>query len=192
VEGWEETGDLVSASSRPGESDVSRGRSAPAVYSRPAARIHRVRFTVVSVLLAAYLLGILIVTLTPTPVDRPHEGTLSRVIEEMHGRGLGGWVGYTQLEFAGNVLLFLPAGFLAALLLPRRDWWLAAVLAPAFSALLECAQAVFLPDRVSSVRDVLANGAGGAAGAALGFLAWPLLFRGERLLARLRRRRPAG
>ncbi len=133
----------------------------------PASTAGRIRFWGAAALLAAYLVNVLVVTLTPTPVDRPYRGSLDQFLQELHERGVPEWVGYPQIEFAGNVLFFVPAGFLAALVLLRHDWWLVAVLAPAFSALLEGAQAVFLPERQPSAMDVVANGIGGAVGAVL-------------------------
>ncbi|WP_210480621.1 VanZ family protein [Naasia sp. SYSU D00948] len=149
----------------------------------PASLADRFRIGIAALLLVAYLVEILVVTLTPSPVDRPYRASLARFIAELHERGVPEWVGYAQIEFAGNVLLFLPAGFLAALMLRRRDWWLVAVLAPAFSALLECNQALFLRDRVPSAMDVVANGLGAALGAAISLLVRLIVHRRDRLLA---------
>jgi len=146
-------------------------------------RADRFRIAVAAALLGVYLAVIVLITLWPTPVDRPFEGSLARFLEELHERGLPAWIRYAQAEFTANVLLFLPAGFLAALLLPRRDWWFVAVLAPAFSALIECAQALFLAQRFPSASDVVANGIGGAIGAALSLLARLLVHRRDLLLA---------
>ena len=143
----------------------------------------RLRIAVAATLFGVNLAVVLLITLTPTPVDRPFRGSLVRFIQELHERGVPTWIGYAQVEFSSNVLLFVPAGFLAALLLARRDWWLVAVLAPAFSALIECAQALFLDQRYASASDVVANGIGGAIGAALSLLARLLVHRRDLLLA---------
>lgn len=148
-----------------------------------ASRADRFRIAVAAALLALYLAVVLLITLWPTPVDRPYSGSLLRFIAELHERGVPEWIGYREVEFSANVLLFVPAGFLAALVLPRRDWWLVAVLAPAFSAAIECAQALFLSQRFPSASDVVANGLGGAIGAALSLLARLVVHRRDVLLA---------
>ena len=156
----------------------------PAVRARPfRALADRLRIGVAAVLLAVNLAVVLLTTLTPSPVDKPFAGSLRRFILELHERGVPAWIGYPQVEFTSNVLMFVPLGFLAALALPRRDWWLVAVLAPALSALLEAAQALFLPARVASAGDVIANGLGAAIGAALSLLARMLVHRRDQLLA---------
>jgi glycopeptide antibiotics resistance protein len=128
------------------------------------------RWGVALLLLVAYLVYILAVTLTPAPVDRAYEAPIVESLVELHDHGAPQWFGYGALELAGNVLLFLPLGFLAALVLPRSDWWLVALVAPVLSALIEGGQAIFLPLRVASATDVLANSLGATAGAVLALL----------------------
>ncbi|BDZ45953.1 VanZ family protein [Naasia aerilata] len=166
----------------------ARERAGKTVLSRagqglPASAASRFRLKVAAVLLALYVAVVLLVTLSPTPVDRPYSAVLVRLIRELHERGVPGWVGYPQIEFLSNVLLFVPLGFLAALDLPRRDWWLAAVAAPAFSALLELGQALFFPARTPSASDVVANGLGGAVGAVVSLLARMIVHHRDRLVA---------
>ncbi|WP_210506498.1 VanZ family protein [Naasia sp. SYSU D00057] len=148
-----------------------------------ASRADRLRIAVAAGLLGVYLAAVLVITLTPAPVDRPFRGSLARLIQELHERGVPAWIGYGEIEFTGNVLLFVPAGFLAALVLARRDWWIVAVAAPVFSALIEFAQALFLTERFPTVSDIVANSVGGAFGAALALLARLLVHRRDRLLA---------
>ncbi len=73
-----------------------------------------------------------------------------------------GWV-----EFAGNVAMFLPLGFLLTLLL-RAPWW-GVALAVGASAAAELVQ-VLLPARTATPRDVLANALGALAGAGIAWL----------------------
>jgi len=73
-----------------------------------------------------------------------------------------GWV-----EFAANVLLFVPLGLLLTVLMRHHVW--GAVLALALSITVELVQ-VLIPERSPSLRDVLANGLGAAAGAAIAWL----------------------
>lgn len=73
----------------------------------------------------------------------------------------------------GNMLLFVPWGFLAFVALdrparPRRTTYVITVLAAALFAAAMVAWQQFLPTRVTSLPDTLANALGAFAGAALG------------------------
>ena len=113
--------------------------------------------------------GILTVLLWPTPVDRPLHGKLLRALTRLEELGLPG-LSYAALEIYANVALFLPLGFLAALLLAPRRWWLALLLCTVLSGAAELAQELFLPERYGSARDVLLNGAGALIGVGLATL----------------------
>lgn len=71
---------------------------------------------------------------------------------------------YDQLEWAANVILFIPFGLLIALMLRTRWWGLLAVGIVVASTVIEVGQALFLPGRVASFADILANVLGGAIG----------------------------
>ena len=86
--------------------------------------------------------------------------------QELDSAGLG-WVTYTQLESFANVVLFIPFGLLITLLVPTRWWWVVVVGLVVVAAGIELGQALFLPGRVPSIGDVLANSLGGAIGVAL-------------------------
>jgi len=73
-----------------------------------------------------------------------------------------GWV-----EFAANVLLFVPLGLLLTVLMRHHVW--GAALALALSITVELVQ-VLIPERSPSLRDVLANGLGAAVGAVIAWL----------------------
>ncbi|MFD4958817.1 VanZ family protein [Microbacterium sp. NPDC058389] len=73
-----------------------------------------------------------------------------------------GWV-----EFAANVLMFVPLGLLLTVLMRHHLW--GATLALALSVTVELVQ-VLIPERSPSLRDVLANGLGAAVGAAIAWL----------------------
>ena len=77
---------------------------------------------------------------------------------------------WSQTEVLANVALFVPAGFLLALVLGRP--LLAAGLCILGSVLIEYVQAVYLPTRVGTGADVLHNGYGAVLGA---LLAWPFV-----------------
>ena len=67
-----------------------------------------------------------------------------------------GWVDYDVAEFSANVLLFVPMGVLFTVLLGVWRWWLAVAFGVAATLIIEFVQ-LFLPERVSDPRDLLAN-----------------------------------
>ena len=82
--------------------------------------------------------------------------------------GLGvAWFGSGWIEFAANVLLFVPLGLLLTLLVDRV--WIGVAVCVAASVAVELAQFV-LPSRQASPRDVLANAVGAVLGAGLAWL----------------------
>ncbi len=107
--------------------------------------------------LGVYGVGLLLVVLWPQHVDRDIVPLIERVHE---------WfppVTHARVEFAANVLLFVPPAALLAALLRRRRW-VVAPLGFAASGLIELAQDALLPGRTADLRDVLANGTGAVLG----------------------------
>jgi glycopeptide antibiotics resistance protein len=142
----------------------------------------RVRF--VSGLTALYVAFVLLVTLWPTTVDKGLDPYLEKVLERLHSHGVPGFVNYNFVEFTANIAFFVPVGFLGGLALSRRFWWLSAVLGFLLSCAVELAQATFLPGRVASVNDVLANTTGAVIGAVLAGLVRLVVMHRDRLLIR--------
>ena len=136
---------------------------------RPAAgsRGRTTRRVVLGLAGAAILSGMGTVLLTPGPVDRPIYGTVLRTLRRLQEHGFPGWVDYATVEAAANVLLFVPLGLLAAILLPARRWWLALLLCVVLAVGAEVFQELLLPRRQGDPQDVLANGAGALLGIAL-------------------------
>lgn len=87
-----------------------------------------------------------------------------------------GWI-----EFAANVALFLPIGFLLTFLL--RNPWFGALLGTAVSVAVEIAQ-IMIPDRQPTLRDIVANAIGAGFGALLG---WLISVRRQRIAAKVTR-----
>ena len=127
----------------------------------------RLRIWLASTALALYVAFVLVITLTQSPIDKPFRHDLDRLLEELHERGLPGIVTYGLIEFASNIAMFIPIGFIAALLLPRRWWWLVLLIGPLFSVAVELMQRTFLPERYATFSDVLANSIGVLIGALL-------------------------
>ena len=108
----------------------------------------------------ACLLAILLITLTPTPVDAGRADWVEAVLTLLHGMGVPDSFGYTQLEFTANIAMFIPLGaFLAALLPPHRRP-IAFLALPQLSAASELIQLFALPERHGTLADVLANSIG--------------------------------
>ncbi|TQJ30607.1 VanZ like protein [Microbacterium sp. SLBN-146] len=122
------------------------------------------------VALGAYVLAVALVVLTPVS----YEGVI-HAISDLARDGLGiDWFGSGWIEFAANIAMFVPLGFLLTLLF--RHHWYGVAIALALSALVEIAQIV-IPSRQPSVRDIVANVLGAAIGAVL---AWLLVVRREK------------
>jgi len=116
-------------------------------------------------LLAIYLLLAALVAFWPTPVDSGAAPFLNAVIAKLHNHGVPAWLGYDQLEFAANILFFIPLGYLLTLLLGRDRWWFSTLLAAGASVCIEVGQQEFLAARFSSIADVVANTLGALVGA---------------------------
>lgn len=120
---------------------------------------------VAAVVAALYLMVLLAIAFWPTPVDRPMSENLAGAIRWLHAHGMPGFIGYNQVEFAANIALFMPFGYLAGIW--SRTWWHPVAAGLAASVLIELGQEIYLPDRFSSVFDIVANTLGAAAGAGL-------------------------
>ena len=137
---------------------------------------------ILAVLYFAALAGILF---WPSPVDRPIDGALMHVIQWLHAHGLPQWfIGYRKVEFAANILLFVPFGIIVALRAHRRFWWLSVVIAAAVSGAVELAQGIFLPERVPAWSDIVANTFGAFMGALLVLVLWSISRRRALAMAR--------
>lgn len=109
-------------------------------------------------LLAIYTVLVLVVTLSPQmPGSGFTDRLVTRVLYELHKRGLFMSLDYLDIEFLGNILMFVPLGVFTALLIPRRAWWSLLLLGTMFSGFIEASQALFLPDRFPEWRDLLSN-----------------------------------
>ena len=142
----------------------------------------RVRVVSGTILLLAYAGIVLLATMWPTPLDQGYEESISRLLAVLHRNGIPDWFGYSKLEFSANILMFVPIGFLVALLLPWRVWWLVFLLAPAFSVGIEFTQASLLAERFATPVDVVANSLGAVIGAIAAALVRSAVYRRDRLI----------
>lgn len=116
--------------------------------------------------LALYIAMLAVIGFYPTPVDRPVDAALFRVIAWSARHGLA-FVTYARIETDANILLFVPFGLLLTLMLKPQHWWWAPVICLAASTVVELGQGILLPHRFSSLADVLANTVGGIIGTAV-------------------------
>jgi hypothetical protein len=121
------------------------------------------RHPVLSLATFGYLAIVAWVTLGPQPIDDEGRGILMRIIRRV--RVLEGfeWVTLANVEFAANILMFVPIGLMFVLLLGRRLWWLAIVFSIALTVGIETLQ-LFIDGRVSDPRDLVSNTIGAVAG----------------------------
>ena len=116
-----------------------------------------------------FLAGLALLTLTPERVEDAMPNLLDVVRGVAHALGAGS-LDVTRLEVFANILVFVPIGILAFLLLPRAVWPLALLIGPAMSGAIELAQRLALPHRAATVTDVIANSAGATAGVVVAVL----------------------
>jgi len=117
-------------------------------------------------LLGAYLGLLSLIAFWPSPVDKPFDGELSRLLQALHRHGIPAWFDYSFVESTSNIVLFVPFGFLLALLLVRR-WWLSMLIAFAVSCSIELGQLLFISARTATLADVAVNTLGAVVGAGL-------------------------
>lgn len=118
---------------------------------------------VLQIILGAYVALLAVVGFFPSPVDRPIDAPLSRIIQWCGQHGLG-FISYAHVEFGANIALFVPLGMLIAMLFGPRRWWRAPVICFVATVIIELGQRVLLPQRVASIADVIANTIGGILG----------------------------
>ncbi|MCS3841737.1 VanZ family protein [Microbacterium sp. AK031] len=107
-----------------------------------------------------YAVGLLLVAFWPMPVDASAAKLLGWVTEHFPG------LTYRRVEFAANILMFLPFGVLLALLMSGARY-LVVPLGLLTSGGIEAGQAVFLSARSATYSDILANIAGTSVGLVL-------------------------
>lgn len=119
----------------------------------------------VQVLTVVYLAMVAVITLSPAQSTNPG-GPLLWLTQGLARSPLTSWLTMSRFDFTANVIMFVPFGVLVCLLLGPRRWWLVLALGAASTVAIETSQ-LFIPHRVSDVRDLIANTTGAAIG--LGF-----------------------
>ncbi|WP_157970649.1 VanZ family protein [Nakamurella deserti] len=131
---------------------------------RPVA--HRLRLVALVLLgLTVFVSGLIV--FTPGPPARHGQSWLHHWSAVWQASGAQPrFLTYDTVEWGSNLLMFLPIGFLfAAAVRPALRHWVVPV-AAAGSVVIETVQ-LFIPERVSSVSDVLSNTVGALLGVLL-------------------------
>ena len=134
--------------------------------------------TAAALLLGVTAIVVCLIVFTPGPPDPEGQVALQVFVDRGHAAGwLPELVTFGLVEWLANVVMFLPLGFFAAGVVPGRHRVLVIPGAVVASTGIELAQLWWLPSRVASLADVLANGIGGSLGLLL------LIFLSARRLA---------
>jgi len=133
------------------------------------------------VLLITFGVVVTVITLWPGPPDPDGQLALRVFLLQAYTHGLPTWITFGLIEFAANIVMFVPLGLFGALVMVRHSW-LVVPIAVAASIAIEVFQSARLVERVGTPRDVIANGLG----ALLGYLCSLLVLRVAR--RRIRRR----
>ncbi|MCU1523114.1 MAG: VanZ family protein [Microbacteriaceae bacterium] len=121
------------------------------------------RHPLLSLITLGYLAFVGWITLGPQPVDGSHGSWLWRLLRFFAGHELTSWLTYSRVEFLANVAMFVPIGVFFLLLFGRRLWFVGILAGVALTLVIEGVQ-LFLPARVSDVRDLVANSLGATIG----------------------------
>ncbi len=132
-------------------------------------------------LLITFGVVVTVITFWPGPPDPDGQLALREFLLQAYTHGLPTWITFGRIEFAANIVMFVPIGLFGALVLVRHSW-LVVPIAVAASIAIEVFQSARLAERVGTPRDVIANGLG----ALLGYLCSLLVLRVAR--RRIRRR----
>jgi len=150
---------MRSAGSKAGVNSGQPHPGRPSGWVRVAALVYVAVLALVTLLPISWSLG-----LSRWPSDyRPQLVPFEGILVELENSPVE-----TLAELLGNVLLFIPLGFLLPLLVPAmRRWWRVLAVGTGVSLLIELYQLAWPGVRKASVNDLLMN----ALGAVLGFAA---------------------
>jgi glycopeptide antibiotics resistance protein len=150
---------MRSAGSKAGVNSGQPHQRRPSGWVRVAALVYVAVLALVTLLPISWSLG-----LSRWPSDyRPQLVPFEGILVELENSPVE-----TLAELLGNVLLFIPLGFLLPLLVPTmRRWWRVLAVGTGVSLLIELYQLAWPGVRKASVNDLLMN----ALGAVLGFAA---------------------
>ena len=126
---------------------------------------------------------VLVITLWPNHLFMRAKPRVVQGLEWLHSQQLFEWLYWTRLEVLANVAMLVPVALLLTFALGARRWWMAVAVCVAASVGVELAQS-FMPGRVSSNLDIVANGLGAVIGALVAVGVEAIVVRGRRASAR--------
>lgn len=127
------------------------------------------RHPFLSVITLVYLGVVAWVTLGPQPDFGGKNSIVMHVLDVLWEHPATDWVTYDGVEFSANIAMFLPIGLFFLLLFGRKRWWLAIMVPFLMTLGIETAQ-IWIPGRVSDVRDVISNTTGAIVGVLVGLV----------------------
>lgn len=113
---------------------------------------------------ALVLLALAAVVLWPAPIDGTRAERVRPLLDLLEAAGIPAWLSYGTLEFAANVALFVPVGFVVSRLLDGPLLRVAPLIGIALSAAAEGAQLLIVVQRTPDPRDLVSNTLGFAIG----------------------------
>lgn len=117
--------------------------------------------------LVAMLVPLAFVAFWPSPIDRPVQADLTRILKFLHAHGIPAWFNYKFVEASANVALFVPVGAVASMAFPAKRWWEVGAFGLTVSGCMELGQLLFLDNRYASPVDLVTNTGGAVIGALL-------------------------
>lgn len=113
-----------------------------------------------------YVIVLLWVSLNPSPIDSQGfiETVKNQILLFCSQISWLKWFGYNQLESLSNVLLYIPLGLYVPVIFKNRASLYVVIVPLVVSVLAELIQGFYLPQRYSTVSDVIANTCGGVIG----------------------------
>lgn len=121
------------------------------------------RHPFLSLITLGYLAVVGWITLGPQPINSGNGYWLWTALRFFASHESTRWLTYNRVEFLANVLMFVPVGVFFLLLFGRRLWLVSILAGFVLTLLIEGAQ-LFIPGRVSDVRDLAANSLGAVIG----------------------------
>ncbi len=118
---------------------------------------------------------------------RLRQSSLEHWFADLHARGLPSWIGFGLVEFAANVLMFVPLGALGVLARPPFGAVAVVAYGTALSIAVELGQWLLIPGRTGDYRDLPSAPSPGCAAAIANIVGAAL---GAPLAERFRARRP--
>ncbi|MGN6197947.1 VanZ family protein [Humibacter sp.] len=127
------------------------------------------RHPILSVLTLLYLAGVAWITLGPQPQVASKGSIVMQVLRILWEHPATDWITYSGVEFTANIAMFVPIGLFFLLLFGRSRWWVAMGVPFLMTLSIETAQ-IWIPGRVSDIRDVISNTIGAVVGVLLGLV----------------------